>query len=58
MTCIGVGCRGELGALVPGYPKGPTKVKARKSFLFTEDSLKVQNKEHLIGFVVTLISPN
>ena len=32
----------------------PTKVKAHKSFLFTEYSLKVKNKEHLIDFVVTL----
>ena len=33
---------------------GPTKAKACKSFLFTECSLKVENKEHLINFVVTL----
>ena len=33
---------------------GPTKVKARKSFLFAEGSLKVENKEHLVDFVVTL----
>ena len=33
---------------------GPTKVKACKSFLFTDGSLKVENKEHLFGFVVTL----
>ena len=33
---------------------GPTKVKARKSFLFTKGSLKVENKEHLMDFVVTL----
>ena len=30
------------------------KVKARKSFLFTESSLRVWNKEHLFDFVVTL----
>ena len=33
---------------------GHTKVGASKSFLFTEGSLKVENKEHLINFVVTL----
>ena len=33
---------------------GPTKVKAVKSFLFTEGSLKVLKKEHLVDFVVTL----
>ena len=26
---------------------GPTKVKVSKSFLFTEGSIKVENKEHL-----------
>ena len=30
---------------------GTNKVKARKSFLFTEGSLKVENKEHLFDFV-------
>ena len=29
---------------------GPTKNKARKCFLFTEGSLKVENKEHLDDF--------
>ena len=33
---------------------GPTKVKAPKSFLYTEGSLKVENKEHLFDFVATL----
>ena len=34
---------------------GPNKVKARrKSSLFTEGSLKVENKEHWFDFVVTL----
>ena len=32
---------------------GPTKVKAPKSFLFTEGSIKVENNEHLIDFVFT-----
>ena len=31
---------------------GPTKVKMRKFFLFTEGSLEVESKEHLIEFVV------
>ena len=31
-----------------------TKVNACKSSLFTEGSLKVENKEHLVDFVVTL----
>ena len=30
----------------------PTKVEARKSYLFTEGSLKVENNEHLFEFVV------
>ena len=33
---------------------GPTKVKARKSFLFTEGFPEVENKEHLFDFVVSL----
>ena len=33
---------------------GPTIVKAHESFLFSEGSLKVENKEHLVDFVVTL----
>ena len=33
---------------------GPTKVKTRKSFLFTEGSIKVENKENLIDFVATI----
>ena len=33
---------------------GPTNFKACKSFLFTEGSFKVENKEHLIDFLVTL----
>ena len=31
---------------------GLTNVEARKSFLFTEGSLEVKNKEHLLDFVV------
>ena len=38
-----------------GFSLGsPTKVKSHKFFLFTEDSLKVESKEHLFDFVVTL----
>ena len=33
---------------------GPTLVKARTSFLYTEGFLKVENKEHLVDFVITL----
>ena len=33
---------------------GPTKVKASKSFLFTDGFLRVENKENFIDFVVTL----
>ena len=43
--------RGSSSGLSQG---GPTKVKARKSFLFTEFSIKVENKEHFFDFVVTL----
>ena len=34
---------------------GPTKVKARKSFLFTEKFPKIESKEHLLYFVITFI---
>ena len=44
-TARGYGSKLSLG--------GPTKVKPRKSFLFTEGSIK-DDKEHLIDFVVTL----
>ena len=47
----GTTARGSCSGLSLG---GPTKVKARNSFLFTEGSLKAENKEHLIDFVVTL----
>ena len=43
--------RGSISGLFLG---GPTKFKACKSFIFTEGSLKVENKEHLFVFVVTL----
>ena len=33
---------------------GSTKVKAHKSFLLTVGSLKVENKQHLVYFVVKL----
>ena len=33
------------------FLEGSTKVKAGKSFLFSEGSLKVKNKEHLFDFV-------
>ena len=36
--------RGDISGICLG---GPTKVKACKYFLFTEPSLKVENKEHL-----------
>ena len=35
---------------------GPTKVMANKSFLFTKGFPKVENKEYLFDFVVTLYS--
>ena len=44
------GARGSISELSLG---GPTKVKARKYFLFTKSSLKVENKEQLFDFVVT-----
>ena len=40
--------RGSLFRLSQG---DPTKVKACKSFLFTEGSLKVENKEHLLPYL-------
>ena len=43
--------RGSCSRLSLG---GPTTVNALKSFLFTEDSFKVENKEHLVDFIVTL----
>ena len=40
-----------------GYPKEvPLRFKAGESFLFTEGYLKVENKEHLYDFIVTLYS--
>ena len=52
-----VGCKGvvQLGGLDTGLSLvDPTKIKAVKSFLFTEGSLKRWNKEHIVDFVVTL----
>ena len=46
-----VGCRGVVQ--LRGLVLGPTKVKVRKSFLFTEGSPEIENKEH--DFVATLI---
>ena len=43
--------RGSSSGLSPG---GPFKVKVRKSFLFTEGSLTVENREHLFDFVGTV----
>ena len=43
--------RGSSSGLSLG---GPSKVKARKSFLFPEGFLGVENKEHLFDFNVTL----
>ena len=34
---------------------GLTKVKARKYFLFTENFTCIENKEHLLDFVITFI---
>ena len=57
VTCI-VGCRGVVarGSSAGLFLIGPTKVKALKFILFTENpkSLKVKNKEHLFDFVVIL----
>ena len=44
--------RGSSSGLSLG---GPTNVKAHKSFLFTECSLKVENKEHLFDGLATLL---
>ena len=40
-------CSTARGAISGISHRGLTQVKARKSFLFTEGSLKVENKEHL-----------
>ena len=42
--------RGDISGICLG---GPTKVKACKYFLFTEPSLKVENKEHLFDFLLS-----
>ena len=34
---------------------GPTKVKAHKSFLFTEKFPCIEDKEHLLDFVITFV---
>ena len=48
------GCPGGLGSSTGLFHVGPTKVKACKSFLFTDHPLKVENREHLVDLVVTL----
>ena len=45
--CLLLRCSTARGASSELSLGSPTKVKALKSFLFTEGSLKVENKEHL-----------
>ena len=52
--CLLSWCSTTCGSNSRLYFIGSTKVKAGKSFLFTEGSLKVENKEHLFDFVVTI----
>ena len=45
-----MGCEGvvQLGGSIAGFWRvSPTKVKAPKSFLITEGSPEVENKEHI-----------
>ena len=51
-------CSTARGSNTRLFLVGLTKVKACKSFLFTEGSLKVENEEHLFDLVVTLYLPN
>ena len=37
---------------------GPAKVKACKSFLFTEGTPKVENKEHFLSPLTQIANPN
>ena len=48
------GCSTARGSSAGLSLVGPTKVNSCKSFLFTQGSLKIENKEHLVDFVVTL----
>ena len=55
-SIVGCQCVVQLGGLVPCCSlQGPPKVKACKSFLFTESSPKVENKEHLVDFVFNFL---
>ena len=46
-------CSTARGSITGLSLVGPTKVKARKPFLFTKSYLKVENKEYLVDFFVT-----
>ena len=49
MTSFIVGCQGviQIGGSRTGFWQvGPIKIKASKSFLFTEDSPEIGNKDH------------
>ena len=54
LRCSAAPCSAARGSRTGFSLVGPTKVKACKSFLFTESSLKVENKEDLVDFVITL----
>ena len=47
-------CNTARGSISRLSLKGPTMIKACKYFLFTEGSLKTENKEQLVDFVITL----
>ena len=54
MFCQLSRCSTARGSSTGWSQVGPTKVKARKSFLFIEGSPEVENKIHLFDFVVTV----
>ena len=48
-------CRTAKGSSARFFGVSPTKVKAGKPFLFTENFPCFENKEHLLDFVITFI---
>ena len=55
MYCRLSNCSTSRGSSTILSPIGPTKGKARKSFLFTVGSLKAENKENLLNVSFKLV---
>ena len=54
MSCI-IGCRGAIQSVSGLSLGGPTKLKACKSLIYTEGSLWVENKEHLVDVIIFVL---